>query len=181
VSLINPYGDDPKEIAGALATSLALKSKTFWISLRSWMGKFYNRLLVKVDRRDMVPGQSVKDYDIMVKTAQVEAWELVTQVIMDIFGEFLKARSSGHPAGNMAPGVEQTAAVLFGTLRGHQFMAELLKAKFERHPCLSPSMNNFCVAQRASLGDMTRLEARIGYVAKLQTDLKSEFDRNKKK
>ena len=174
-------GDPAHAPVGTLARMCAMQSQVFWVEFRNWITKFYKRLTTRgEDSLTAGPGQSSKDYELMVKSTEKEAWELVRQVTMDIFVEFLKVRNVGHPSINMEDGVERTATVLFGTLRGHQFMAELLGAQFEKHPCLAPSMNNFCIGQKASLGDMERLEARIGFVTKTMAEMKAEFHKGKK-
>jgi hypothetical protein len=169
-------------VLNMLATRLVLKSKAFWDALKTWISRFYGRLMVRVDSiQGPVGNQSRKDFDLMVKMNGDEAWALVSQVLTDIFAEFLRIRAPGVPAINMDPGAARTATVLFGALRAHQFMDELVAAQFERHPCLSPSLNNFCITNRASIGETQRLEAKMTLVQKSQSDLKGEFDKKFKK
>ena len=59
-------------------------------------------------------------------------------------------------------------------------MAELLRAQIERHPCLSPSLNNFCISHRASLADVERVEAKANHAILLHNTLKAEMHLKKR-
>ncbi len=80
----------------------------------------------------------------------------------------------------MEPGALRTATVIYALLRGQQFMAELVAAQIERHPCLSPTLNNFCIAKRASLADVQRVEAKANHAIALNAQLKSEVHSKKR-
>jgi hypothetical protein len=117
----------------------------------------------------------------MMKAMKDEAWDLICQVKKDIFTEFLKIRMVGNPAVNMAPGPHRTATVIYALLRGQQFMASLVAAQFARHPCLSPSLNNFCLSKRASAAEVLRVEAKANQNTKLIDLLKSEVHKKRDK
>ena len=154
------------------ATIMQTASRGFWIQLRSWISAFHGRLVSSATYGPN-SGQGVKDFETMLASMKKEAWSLICQVLQDIFADFLRVRSRGNPAVNMAPGPLRTATVIFGLLKGQEFMRELLMAQIERHPCLSPSLNNFCIANRASLGEVHRVEAKANHAIKLHDALKA--------
>ncbi len=59
-------------------------------------------------------------------------------------------------------------------------MAELVAAQIERHPCLSPTLNNFCIAQRASLADVQWVEAKANHAILLHSTLKAKVHSKKR-
>ena len=180
-SLQVPFGEqDHCVVARAQARLMTTASRGFWTSLRGWMSKFHGRLMSKAVRGPGA-GQSPRDHEVMLIAMRSEAWGLISQVLRDIFADFHKARRMGNPAVNMVPGVLRTSTVLYALLRGHQFMEELLAAHIERHPCLSPSLNNFCISQRASLAELQRIEAKANHAIRLHDTLKAELHAAKKK
>jgi hypothetical protein len=154
-----------------ILTTLVNSSTAFWFKLRGWMGKFYKRLCADTEVKSAQ--LSYKEHAEMKKVAEEEAMELVITVLDDIFGEMQKIRSPGSPAMSMSSGISRTPTILYGSLRCHAFIDELTLAQFDRHPCLSPSLNNFCISQRASVGALTRLELRLNSVVKDQSTMSS--------
>jgi hypothetical protein len=175
-----PFGSTDYTQAGrALATVMTTKSREFWTKLRGWIGRFHGRLMAKA-MRGPAAGQPLKDYENMVAAMRKESWDLICLVLQDIFTDFLKVRMVGNPAVNMKDNAHRTATVIYALLKGQHFMGELLAAQIERHPCLSPSLNNFCIAQRASLADVNRVEAKANYAITLHNALKAEVHAKKK-
>jgi hypothetical protein len=174
------YGANDNTLAARTqATVMKTASRGFWTSLRGWIAKFYGKLMAKANKGP-VAGQPPKDHEIMLTAMKQESWGLICQVLKDIFADFLKVRMVGNPAVNMEEGPRRTATVIYGLLKGQQFMKELLSSQIERHPCLSPSLNNFCIAQRASLADVQRVEAKANLSIQLHNALKAEVHSKKK-
>lgn len=71
-------------------------------------------------------------------------------------------RSDGQAASDMADDpAMQISIVLYSTLKHHKFMDELVERRFERHPVMAPTFNGFLFSERASHGDIKRLEIKI--------------------
>ena len=162
-----------------LAKSLLAGSVGFWNSLVTWVGNFYNRLLVKVELSNPGVTQSErKEHDLLVEMAESEAWELIIQVLTDIFQEIAIKRNDGEAAQSMKPGLQRASIVLYATLQAHNIMNELADKNFERHPCLSPSLNNFCIAARASLNDIHQVEAKLSHLEKVTSGVQAKVDKS---
>jgi hypothetical protein len=72
----------------------------------------------------------------------------------------------------------QSAIVLCSSLKAHKFMAALIERRFERHPVMAPVFNGFLFSERASHGDVKRLEVKLGEMAHLAKTLQSKVDKN---
>ena len=94
----------------------------------------------------------------------------MTRILTDMFEEMATRRSEGAAAQQNLSPVEQTALVLYGTLRAHGFMRELMNKDFERHPCLTPTFNAFLFVERAGKADIRRLTSAI---ASVRADVKA--------
>jgi hypothetical protein len=119
-----------------------------------------------------------KEYDATLASVREEAWRLVINVLTDIFQELALPRADGQAAGEMSddPAL-QSAIVLYSTLKAHKFMAELIERRFERHPVMAPTFNGFLFSERASHGDIARLEIKLGEINNLTRNLQSKVDK----
>jgi hypothetical protein len=153
--------------AQLLAHRLADGSLNFFNQNCSWVSQFDTRLTLNAKTLEPV-GSSASDrreYDQMLKETKEEAWNLSQQVLTDMFNDFSKLRSVvSSSAQAEEDSLKLAAKVLYATLRAHAFMDALLERQFERHPFMSPSLNNFSLAQKASLSDVRRLEHKIAAV-----------------
>jgi hypothetical protein len=60
-----------------------------------------------------------------------------------------------------------SAIVFCSTFKAHKFMVESAERKFERHPVMAPTFNGFLFSERASHGDVKRLEIKLGELTAL--------------
>ena len=58
-------------------------------------------------------------------------------------------------------------------------MAELLERGFEKHPVMAPTFNGFLFSERASHGDVKRLELKIADMSNLIKSLQGKVDKKK--
>jgi hypothetical protein len=56
-------------------------------------------------------------------------------------------------------------------------MDELVERRFERHPVMAPTFNGFLFSERASHGDINRLEIKIGELSALTRNVQSKVDK----
>jgi hypothetical protein len=56
-------------------------------------------------------------------------------------------------------------------------MDELIERRFERHPVMAPTFNGFLFSERASHGDIKRLEIKLSEVSNLTRNLQSMVDK----
>jgi hypothetical protein len=164
-----------------LARSLMRKSMTFWASLCNWIDEFYGKLTSKAEAQK--PGSDAslgerKEYDSTLESVKDEAWRLVINVLTDIFQELALRRADGQAAGDMSSDpTMHTAIVLYSSLKAHKFMDELIERRFERHPVMAPTFNGFLFSERASHGDIKRLEIKLAELGNLTKTLQSKVDR----
>jgi hypothetical protein len=98
--------------------------------------------------------------------------------LTDIFQELALRRADGQAASEMSDDpTMQSALVLYSSLKAHKFMAELIERRFERHPVMVPTFNGFLFSERASHGDIKRLEVKLGEVNALTRSLQSKVDK----
>jgi hypothetical protein len=71
----------------------------------------------------------------------------------------------------------QSALVLYSALKAHKFMAELIERRFERHPVMAATFKGFLFSERASHGDIKRLEIKLGKLSNLTRTLQSKVDK----
>ncbi len=119
-----------------------------------------------------------KEYDSIVTSVQKEAWQLVFNVLTDIFQELALKRADGQAASDMNDDPSlQSAIVLCSSLKAHKFMDELVERSFERHPVMAPTFNGFLFSERASHGDIKRLELKLSEMGNLTRTLQSKVDK----
>lgn len=100
-------------------------------------------------------------------------------MLPNIFGELNIRRADGQSAqGDNSP-LGQCAIVLYSALKAHKFMAELLEREFEKHAVVVSMFNSFLFSERASHGDVKRLELKIGELTGLFKGLQGEGDKKK--
>jgi hypothetical protein len=164
-----------------LARSLMRKSMAFWTALCNWIDEFYGKLTSKTEAQKPGGDASLaerKEYDATLASVREEAWRLVVDVLTDIFQELALRRADGQAAGEMSDDPTlQSAIVLYSTLKAHKFMAELIERRFERHPVMAPTFNGFLFSERASHGDISRLEIKLGEMSNLTRILQSKVDK----
>jgi hypothetical protein len=157
------------------------KSMAFWVSLCNWIDKFYAKLISKTEFQRPGGDSSLaerREHDSTLASVKEEAWKLVLNVLNDIFQELALRRAGGQAASEMSDNpAMQSAIVLCSTLKAHKFMAELVERKFERHPVMAPTFNGFLFSERASHGDVKRLEIKLGELTALARNLQSKFDK----
>ena len=85
----------------------------------------------------------------------------MVKVLTEIFEELGDRRATGAAAEGEVDESLQAAMILYGTLRAHKFMSELIGRGFERHPSLAPTFNTFLFTQRASFADILRVESKV--------------------
>jgi hypothetical protein len=163
------YNDQARPKANALAKLFVTDSTNFWAKLIQWMGTFYTRLIQKA--MNASPGTTlaeVREYDLNLKEAKEESWTFLLEILSDICNNMGDKRAVGASAEQMiasldAHGLEvQTSMALYGTLKAHAFMKELVAKGFTRHPCLAPTFNTFLFSHRASFADIARIERKMG-------------------
>jgi hypothetical protein len=144
-----------------LARTMMNDSINFWVTFVVWVDSFYNRLVNQAEKGG--PGGEAsladrKEYDLTLTNIKKEAWNLVTSVMVDMFGEVNIRRSDGQAAEGLkdSPSL-QCALILYSSLKAHKFMAELLERGFEKHPVMAPTFNGFLFSERASHGDVRDL------------------------
>jgi hypothetical protein len=176
--IVTRFLSSDKRAALLLARSLMMKSMTFWSSLCNWIDEFYGKLTSKTEAQK--PGGDVslaerKEHDSTIASVREEAWRLVLNVLTDIFQELALRRADGQAASDMSDDPPmQSAIVLYSALKAHKFMAELIERRFERHPVMAPTFNGFLFSERASHGDIKRLEIKIGEMSSLTKSLQSK-------
>jgi hypothetical protein len=179
--LTSRFSSSSKREVLALARALMSKSMAFWTSLCNWIDEFYGKLLSKTMAQTPGPEASLaerKEYDSIVASVQKEAWQLVLNVMTDIFQELALKRADGQAASDMNddPAL-QSAIVLYSSLKAHKFMDELVERSFERHPVMAPTFNGFLFSERASHGDIKRLELKLTEMGNLTRTLQSKVDK----
>jgi hypothetical protein len=123
-----------------------------------------------------------KEYDFTLSSVQEEAWRLIINVLTDIFQELALHRADGQAASDMSDDpVMQSAIVLYSALKAHKFMDELIERRFERHPVMVPTFKGFWLSERASHGDIKRLEVKLSEMSNLTRNLQSKVDKKWKK
>lgn len=164
-----------------LARSLMRKSMSFWTSLCNWIDEFYGKLTSKTEAQRPGGDASLaerKEYDSTLASVREEAWRLVINVLTDIFQELALRRAEGQAASDMSDDPPmQSAIVLYSSLKAHKFMAELIERRFERHPVMAPTFNGFLFSERASHGDVKRLEVKLSEISNLTRILQSKVDK----
>jgi hypothetical protein len=180
-TLATRFATSGKRDALSLARYLMRKSMAFWTSLCNWIDEFYSKLISKTEAQK--PGSDAslserKEYDLTLSSVREEAWRLVLNVLIDIFQELALKRSDGQAASDMQDDpTMQNAIVLYSTLKAHKFMDELVERRFERHPVMAPTFNGFLFSERASHGDIKRLEIKIGELSNLTRNVQSKVDK----
>jgi hypothetical protein len=82
-------------------------------------------------------------------------------------------RADGQAAADMSEDPPmQSAIVLYSALKAHKFMDELIERRFERHPVMAPTFS-----ERASNGDIKRIEVKLGEMSNLTRTLQSKVDK----
>jgi hypothetical protein len=164
-----------------LARSLMRKSMTFWSSMCNWIDEFYGKLISKTEAHKPGADASLterKEYDTTLSSVREEAWRLVINVLTDIFQELALRRADGQAAADMSDDpAMQSAIVLYSALKAHKFMDELIERRFERHPVMAPTFNGFLFSERASHGDIKRLEVKLIEMSNLTKNLQSKVDK----
>jgi hypothetical protein len=175
------FASSGKKDALLLAQSLMQKSMTFWASLCNWIDEFYGKLISKTEGQK--PGGEAslaerKEYDGTLASVREEAWRLVLNVLIDIFQEVALRQADGQAASDMSDDpAMQSAIVLYSSLKAHKFMDEPIERRFERHPVMAPTFNGFLFSERASHGDIKRLEIKLGELNNLTRNLQSKVDK----
>jgi hypothetical protein len=168
-----------------LARSLMRKSMTFWSSICNWIDEFYGKLISKAETQKPGGDASLaerKEHDSTLDSVKEEAWRLVINVLTDVFQELALRRADGQAAGDLRDDPSmQSAVVLCSTLKAHKFMDELIERRFERHPVMAPTFNGFLFSERASHGDIKRLEIKLSELGNLTKTLQSKVDKPVKK
>jgi hypothetical protein len=59
-------------------------------------------------------------------------------------------------------------------------MADLVERGFEKHPVMAPTFNGFLFSERASHGDVKRLDLKIGDLSNLLKGLQGKVDKKNK-
>jgi hypothetical protein len=99
----------------------------------------------------------------------------VINVLTDVFQELALRRADGQAAGDLRDDPSmQSAIVLCSSLKAHKFMDELAERRFERHPVMAPTFDGFLFSERASHGDIKRLEIKLSGLVNLIMTLQSE-------
>ena len=158
-------------------------SVNFWVTLVVWVDDFYNRLINQSERAGPGSEASVadrKEYDATILESKKEAWHLIIKVLTDIFAELNIRRADGQAAQGETSSISQCATVLYSALKAHKFMAELLERGFEKHPVMAPTFNGFLFSERASHGDVKRLDLKIGDLSSLLKGLQGKVDKKNK-
>jgi hypothetical protein len=179
--LANRFAMSDKKDVLLLARSLMRKSTTFWSSLCNWIDEFYGKLTSKTETQRPGGDASLaerKEFDSTLSSVKEEAWQLVLNVLTDIFQELTLRRADGQAASEMSDNPPmQSALVLYSTLKAHKFMSELIERRFECHPVMAPTFNGFLFSERASHGDIKRLEVKLAEMSNLTRTLQSKVDK----
>jgi hypothetical protein len=179
--LVNRFATSDRKDVLFLARNLMRKSMSFWSSLCNWIDEFYGKLISKTEYQK--PGGEAslaerKEYDATFSSVKEEAWRLVLNVLTGIFQELALRQADGQAASEMSDDPSlQSALVLYSALKAHKFMAELIERRFERHPVMAPTFNGFLFSERASHGDIKRLETKLGELNNLTRNLQSKVDK----
>jgi hypothetical protein len=119
-----------------------------------------------------------KEYDTTIALVREEAWILLINILIYIFQEVVLRHADGQAASDMSDDpAMQSAIVLYSMLKAHKFMKELIKRRFERHSVMAPTFHGFLFSERASHGDIKRLEIKIGEMSNLTRTLQSKVDK----
>jgi hypothetical protein len=173
--LANRFSTDAMSSVLQLGQSLMSKWMAFWISLCNWIDKFHTKLISKTEFQRPGGDSSLaerRERDSTSASVKEETWNLVLNVLNDIFQELALRQAGGQAASEMSDNpAMQSAIVLCSTLKAHKFMAELVERKFERHPVMAPTFNGFLFSERASHGDVKRLKIKLGELTTLARNL----------
>jgi hypothetical protein len=179
--LATRFASPGKRDALLLSRSLMRKSVAFWTSLWNWIDEFCGKLTSKTEAQK--PGGEAslterKECDATLASVKEEAWRLDINVLTDIFQELALQRADGQAASDMPDDPSmQSAIVLCSALKAHKFMDELIERRFERHPVMAPTFNGFLFSERASHGDIKRLEVKFSEINNLTRALQSKVDK----
>ncbi len=72
---------------------------------------------------------------------------------------------------------EQTALVIYASLRAHKFMKELKHRGFEKHACLMPTFNSFLFLNRALVSSVKWVANQVETIATKAGTLQSHLDK----
>jgi hypothetical protein len=179
--LTNRFSMSSRKDVLLLARNLMRKSMSFWVALCNWIDEFYTKLTAKTEAQK--PGSDAslaerREYNSTLASVREEAWRLVIDVLTDIFQELALRRAEGQAASELTDDPSmQSALVLYSTLKAHKFMSELVERRFERHPVMAHTFNGFLFSERASHGDIKRLEIKMAENNVLTRTLQSKVDK----
>jgi hypothetical protein len=138
-------------VASLFFLGLLQQTITFWETYRAWITQFERALSHQAGGEDpTVHKKSV--------------WSLVCWMTHAMFVEMKSRRSPGRGYSKVTTGGDpqvKCSKILQGTLAGHKFMAELIAAKFVRHPIFSATMDEYLLKTKASHETMVIVQAKL--------------------
>jgi hypothetical protein len=148
--------------SGLFFTHMMQQNIKFWDTMSQWITKF---------ERDLTHRSGGDDKSVH----EAAVWELICLMIHAMFVEMNVRRSPG--TGMVAisgddgdTSLHKCAIILQGTLAAHQFMAELVKADFIRHPIFSATMDEFLLKNKAAHATVENLASKF---KKMESEVKS--------
>jgi hypothetical protein len=138
-------------VASLFFLGLLQQTITFWETYKAWVTQFERALSHQAGGEDpTVHKKSV--------------WALVCWMTHAMFVEMKARRSPGRGYSKVTTGGDpqvKCSKILQGTLAGHKFMAELIAAKFVRHPIFSATMDEYLLKTKASHETMVIVQAKL--------------------
>jgi hypothetical protein len=138
-------------VASLFFLGLLQQTITFWETFKAWITQFERALSHQAGGEDpTVHKKSV--------------WSLVCWMTHAMFVEMKSRRSPGRGYSKVTTGGDpqvKCSKILQGTLAGHKFMAELIAAKFVRHPIFSATMDEYLLKTKASHETMVIVQAKL--------------------
>jgi hypothetical protein len=148
--------------AGLFFTQLMQHNIKFWDHMSAWITRFERELTHRAGGDDP-------------RIHREAIWDLICWMIHSMFVEMNVRRAPG--TGMVVFGEDESdtkirkcSIILRGTLAAHQFMAELIKADFIRHPIFASTMDEFLLTNKAA---HATVELLVVKVKKLESEVKS--------
>jgi hypothetical protein len=146
------------------------RTVTFWNQLDTWITRF---------EREITTQNSGDDPAIHKSTT----WKLICWMLHAMFKEFQVRRQPGQAfsatSAELTKSEKQAkcASIIQGTLGAHQFMTELIRDNFVRHPIFASTMDEFLLRNKASHGTVSDLVKRIKALEIKTTGIQANVDR----
>jgi hypothetical protein len=146
------------------------RTVTFWNQLDTWITRF---------EREITTQNSGDDPTLHKNTT----WRLICWMIHAMFKEFQVRRQPGQAFTATSREMSKPekhakcASIIQGTLAAHQFMTELMRDNFVRHPIFASTMDEFLLRNKASHGTVFDVVKRLKALEIKTTGIQANVDR----